>query len=43
MMWNGKDIAQEWKEHPSFDYHEFARLEMTNENDKIIIKDYWLG
>lgn len=43
MLWKGTDIAQEWKDHPSYTYHLFTKLDPKNDEDKKLILDYWLA
>ena len=42
-MWRGTEIPQELKEHDSYDYITFRRLDHTNEQDKTLIQDFWLN
>lgn len=43
MMWKGTEITQTWKEHPSFMFHKFEKLNPTKEPDVECILAYWLG
>jgi elongation factor 1-gamma len=43
MMWKGKEIAPEWKDHPSYSYHIFLKLNPHSEDDQKLILDYWLS
>jgi len=40
-MYRGQEIPQEMKEHPSFEYHTFKKLDHTKSDDKKVIEDYW--
>lgn len=33
-MWRGTEIPQEWKDHQSFEYFTFKKLDPTNEADQ---------
>ncbi|EDO06049.1 Elongation factor 1 gamma conserved domain family protein [Babesia bovis T2Bo] len=37
----GKDLPPSVTEHPSFEFHTFSKLDVTNENDRKIITDYF--
>ena len=37
----GNEIPNELKEHPSFQYYEFKRLNQNDTRDKALIEDYW--
>ena len=41
-MWRGTDIPLEWKEHQSFEYFNFTKLDHNNEEHRQLIADYWL-
>ena len=41
MMWRGTEIPMEWKEHNSYDYFEFTKLDHANSEHKKLIEDYW--
>jgi len=40
-MFRGQDIPAEMKEHPSFDYYTFTRLDHSKSEDKKRITNYW--
>lgn len=40
-MFRGKEIPFEMKDHPSFEYHTFRKLDHNNADDKKLIEDYW--
>jgi len=41
-MWRGTDVAPQLKEHDSYEYHTFKKLDSNNENDRKLVEDYWL-
>lgn len=41
MMWRGTEIPMEWKEHNSYDYFEFTKLDHANSEHKKLIEEYW--
>ncbi|CAC9699004.1 elongation factor 1-gamma, putative [Plasmodium sp. DRC-Itaito] len=40
-LFRGTDIPFEMKDHPSFEYHIFKKLDVNNTQDKKIVEDYW--
>lgn len=40
-LFRGLEIPDELKEHPSFQYYEFRRLDVTKSEDKELVQDYW--
>lgn len=40
-IWRGTEIPSEWKEHQSYDYFEFTKLDHTNGDHRKITEDYW--
>ncbi|KJP86868.1 hypothetical protein AK88_03479 [Plasmodium fragile] len=40
-LFRGTEIPFEMKDHPSFEYHVFKKLDVNNSADKHIIEDYW--
>lgn len=41
-LWRGTEIPKEWTEHQSFQYFEFKKLDPKDENDRLLLEDYWL-
>jgi len=41
MMWRGTEIAFEVKDHPSYEYHFFRKLDLHKEEDRKLVLDYW--
>ena len=42
-MWRGIDIPQEIKDHPSYDYHKFAKLPFEDPKTREMVTDYWMS
>ena len=42
-LWRGTEIPQEMKDHPSFEYHKFTKLDHNNEADKKKVTEFWTG
>ncbi|ANQ10380.1 Elongation factor 1-gamma [Plasmodium coatneyi] len=40
-LFRGTEIPFEMKDHPSFEYHVFKKLDVNNSADKQIVEDYW--
>jgi len=40
-MFRGGELPQEIKEHPSYEYYTFKKLDHTKAEDKKMIEDYW--
>ncbi|GAW82186.1 elongation factor 1-gamma [Plasmodium gonderi] len=40
-LFRGTEIPFEMKDHPSFEYHIFKKLDINNSKDKKIVEDYW--
>lgn len=40
-LWRGNDIPLEWKDHQSYDYFTFKKLDAKNEADQKLANDYW--
>lgn len=40
-LWRGTEIPEEWKEHNSYEYFRFKKLDHTNEEDRKLLEDYW--
>lgn len=42
-MWRGTEIPMEWKEHQSYDYFTFTKMDPKNEADQKLAEEYWLN
>jgi hypothetical protein len=42
-MWRGIEIPEELKEHDSYEYIIFKKLDPMNENDRKFIEMFWLN
>jgi elongation factor 1-gamma len=42
-FWRGTEIPEEWKEHQSYDYFTFARLDENDVNVQNLVAEYWLN
>ena len=42
-MWRGTEIPMEWKEHPSYDYFTFEKLDQKNPEVQNETAQYWLN
>ena len=42
-MWRGTEIPTEWKEHGSYDYFTFQKLDPRDEAVQALTHDYWLN
>lgn len=42
-LWRGTEIPEEWKEHNSYEYFKFKKLDHTNEEDRKMVEEYWLN
>lgn len=40
-LFRGTEIPFEMKDHPSFEYHKFVKLDANNADDKKKVEDYW--
>ncbi|SBT80038.1 elongation factor 1-gamma, putative [Plasmodium malariae] len=40
-LFRGTEIPFEMKDHPSFEYHIFKKLDISNNDDKKIVEEYW--
>ncbi|CDU20187.1 hypothetical protein YYC_00410 [Plasmodium yoelii 17X] len=40
-LFRGTEIPFEMKDHPSFEYHIFKKLDINNSDDKKLVEDYW--
>ncbi|VWU51362.1 elongation factor 1-gamma, putative [Hepatocystis sp. ex Piliocolobus tephrosceles] len=40
-LFRGTDIPFEMKDHPSFEYHIFKKLDADNADDKKLVEEYW--
>ena len=40
-LWRGTEMPEEWKEHNSYEYFKFKKLDHTSEADRQILEDYW--
>jgi len=40
-MWRGTEIPFEMKDHPSYEYHFFTKLDVTKEEDRKIVEAYF--
>ena len=40
-MWRGKEIPNEMKEHDNFPYMTIRKLDISKEEDKQLVNDYW--
>lgn len=40
-LFRGKGIPQEMKDHPQFEYHKVRELDVSKEEDKQLITDFW--
>lgn len=41
MMWRGTDVAPQLHDHPSFEYYDREKLDVTNEAHRNLITEYW--
>jgi len=41
-LWRGLEIPQEFKDHDSYEFITFRKLDQNNEQDKKLITDFWL-
>ena len=41
-LWRGTEIPEEWREHQSFEYHNFEKLDHTNEAHRKLVEEYWI-
>jgi elongation factor 1-gamma len=42
-MWRGLEIPEEWREHQSFEYHNFEKLDHNNEAHRKMLEEYWIN
>ena len=42
-MWRGLEIPQEWKDHGSYDYFQFDKLDAKDEAHRALAAEYWLN
>ena len=42
-MWRGTEIPMEWKDHPSYDYFTFNKMDPKNQADQKLAEEYWLN
>lgn len=42
-MWRGTEIPFEVKDHPSYEYNQFKKLDHTKPEDRKLLEDYWCG
>ncbi len=42
-LWRGTEIPEEWKEHQSYDYFQFTKLNPKDEKDQKLCTEYWLN
>jgi len=42
-VWRGTEIPNEIKEHDSYDFHKFTKLDHTKEEDRKKVEEYWSG
>jgi elongation factor 1-gamma len=42
-IWRGVDIPLEVKEHPSYEYYTFTKVDHASEEGKKLIEEYWCG
>lgn len=40
-LWRGVDMPAEMKEHPSYEYHQYTRLDIKNEGHFALVRDFW--
>ena len=40
-LWRGTDIPFEMKDHVSYDYHFFTKLDSTNVEHRQLVEDFW--
>ena len=40
-LFKGTEIPQAVKEVPSFEYHDIKKLELSNQDDKALLEQYW--
>ena len=40
-LWRGTEIPEEWKEHNSYEYFKFRKLDTSNEADRKLVQEYW--
>ena len=43
MMWRGTGIPQEAIDHPQFEYYKNRKLDLTNEADVKLVREFWGG
>lgn len=42
-FWRGTEIPLEWKEHQSYDYFTFNKLDQKDPNVQKLVAEYWLN
>lgn len=42
-LWRGTEIPEEWKEHPSYDYFTFTKLDAKDPASQELAETYWLN
>lgn len=42
-LWRGNGIPSEISELPNYEYHQWKRLDASNENDRKLLEEYWCG
>lgn len=42
-LWRGTDIPAEMKDHASYEYHQFVKIDKNNEADRKRFEEYWLN
>ena len=40
-LWRGTEIPFEMKDHVSYEYHFFTKLDSTKEEDRQLVEDFW--
>eukprot|EP00745_Piridium_sociabile_P042125 TRINITY_DN84386_c0_g1_i1.p1 TRINITY_DN84386_c0_g1~~TRINITY_DN84386_c0_g1_i1.p1 ORF type:complete len:149 (-),score=19.05 TRINITY_DN84386_c0_g1_i1:69-515(-) len=40
-LFRGKDISNEMKEHPSYEFHKFDRVDINNPDHRKLVEDHW--
>jgi len=40
-LWRGTEIPFEIKDHVSYEYHVFTKLDVSKEEDRKVVEEYW--
>lgn len=41
-LWRGTEVPQQIKEHDSYDYSEYRKLDINKPEERQLIQDFWL-